>query len=90
MVDDAGRLPDLLCLSETAKVPGSHDMTVHLCKSRGSFEPIRLRLVIRPKPPEAVEGAVKVTHHVSGKGQHHAIGPRTLAAVEQLVVITLS
>lgn len=88
LTDEAGRGLDWLALFDKAKAEDGLDQSVELHKARGRFPPVRLRLMIRPKPPEAAAHALKTARRAHCKGQHRRIDPRTLAAAEHLVLIT--
>ena len=58
-----------------------------MVKPRGRFEPLPMRLVIRPKPAEVLENARKRARRAASKEQRKA-DPRTLACAEHLILIT--
>lgn len=66
---------------------GEVDMPVTVHKPRGRFEPLPLRLVILPKPPEIAERARKTARNIARKDQRR-VDPRTLEAAGYLILIT--
>jgi len=85
---DAAGLPlDWLArFTETATV-GRLDIPVTVRKARGAFEPLALRLVILPKPPEMAEKARQTARRTAQKNQHK-IDPRTIEAAGYLILLT--
>jgi transposase len=88
LTDQTGQALDWLALFDRAKADGGLDQVVDLRKARGHFPPLRLRLVIQPKPPEAAAQALKAARRAHCKGQHRRLDPRTLAVAEHLVLLT--
>jgi Transposase DDE domain len=87
LLDEAGRPLDWLALTRASHAEGGLDMPVRVVKPRGRFEPVPMRLVIRPKPPQALERARKRARRAASKEQRTA-DPRTLACAEHLILIT--
>lgn len=87
LVDQDTRALDWMALFERASNNGGLDMAVRVCKPRGHFKPLPLRLVILNKPPETIETARKRTQRAAQKEQRQA-DPRTLAAAGHLLLIT--
>lgn len=87
LLDEAKRPLDWSQLFAEASRTGSLDMPVTVHKPRGRFEPLPLRLVILPKPPEIAERARKTARHKARKDQRRA-DPRTLEAAGYLILIT--
>lgn len=87
LVDEQGQPLDWMALFERSAKHGGVDMAVKVCKPRGRFEPLPLRLVIIAKPPQIAEAARKQTHRTANKHQHK-LDPRTLAAAEHMMLIT--
>jgi len=85
--DATNRPLDWSKLFAQAARTGSVDMPVMVHKPRGRFEPLPLRLVIVPKPPEIAATARKKAFNTARKNQHRA-DPRTLQAAEYLILIT--
>lgn len=67
---------------------GGLDMPVMVHKSRGRFDPLPMRLVMIPKPPELTEQARGKAKRKSAKGRRKTIDPRTLACADYLIVLT--
>ena len=85
---DASDKPvDWLKLFAAASRTGSVDVPVTVHKPRGRFEPLALRLVIVPKPPEMVARARKKASNTARKNGHR-VAPRTIKAAEYLILIT--
>ncbi len=78
---------DWLKLFAKASRAGSVDVPVTVHKPRGRFEPLPLRLVIIPKPPEMVARARKKASNTARKNGHR-VASRTLKAAEYLILIT--
>lgn len=87
LVDQDARALDWMALFDHASQHGSLDMAVWVCKPRGRFEPLPLRLVILNKPREIIGKARKRTQRAADKDQRQA-DPRTLAAAEHVLLIT--
>jgi len=87
LMDGEGRVLDWAALLARAVQEGCIDMTVKVCKPRGRFEPLPLRLVIVRKPPEIAETARRRTQRAADKARHKA-DPRTLAAAGHMMLIT--
>jgi hypothetical protein len=87
LLDETGQTLDWLSLFTTAAESGKLDMKVMVHKPRGRFEPLPLRLVILPKPPEIAETARETAQHAARKNQHR-VDPRTLAAAGHMILIT--
>jgi hypothetical protein len=87
LIDQAGKMLDWPNLFATATQAGRVDIPVTVHKPRGRFKPLPLRLVILPKPPDAVETARKTAQHNARKDQHR-VDPRTLEAAGCLILIT--
>lgn len=87
LLDAEGRPLDWLELTRRSHAEGGLDMAVQVVKPRGRFEPLPMRLVIRPKPPQALERARKRARRAASKEQRKA-DPRTLACAEHLILIT--
>lgn len=85
--DATNRPLDWMKLFAQAARTGSVDLPVTVHKPRGRFEPLPLRLVIVPKPPEIAATARKKAANTARKNQHRA-DPRTLQAAECLILIT--
>ncbi|MBO0717478.1 MAG: transposase, partial [Rhizobiales bacterium] len=82
-----GRPLDWLDLFAQAACTGCVDLPVTVHKPRGRFEPLPLRLVILPKPPEIAAHAQQTARKAASKDQRR-IDPRTLQAAEYLILIT--
>jgi hypothetical protein len=78
---------DWLDLFAQAARTGCVDLPVTVHKPRGRFDPLPLRLVILPKPPEIAAHAQKAAQKAACKDQRR-IDPRTLQAAEYLILIT--
>src|SRR5262249_42465394 len=78
---------DWLHLFAQAPRAGCVDLPVTVHKPRGRFDPLPLRLVILPKPPEIAAHAQKAAQKAACKDQRR-IDPRTLQAAEYLILIT--
>ena len=78
---------DWMALFVKAARDGQVDMPVTVHKPRGRFEPLPLRMIILPKPPEMAETARKTARHNARKDQRK-IDPRTLEAAGYLILIT--
>lgn len=87
LVDDDAQALDWTTLFERALAQGQVDMAVKVCKPRGRYAPLPLRLVILPKPPEVLDKARKRTQQAADKDQRQ-IDPRTLTAADYVVLIT--
>jgi hypothetical protein len=87
LLDEAGRTLDWMSLFAKAAKDGKIDMPVAVHKSSGRFEPLPLRMVIVPKPPEMAETARTTARHNARKDQRK-IDPRTLEAAGCLILIT--
>jgi Transposase DDE domain len=87
LVDEAGGPLDWQALFDRAGQRGCVDMPVKVTKPRGRFEPLPLRLVISPKPPQTIQAARKRTQRAADKDQRQP-GPLTLAAAEHMILIT--
>jgi len=85
--DATNRPLDWSKLFAKAARTGRVDMPVMVHKPRGRFEPLPLRLVILPKPPEIAATARKKAANTARKNQHRP-DPRTLQAAEYLILIT--
>jgi hypothetical protein len=85
--DDAGKSIDWLDVFTKADAAGQVDMPVTVHKARGRFQPLPMRLVITPKPPENAERARDVARHNARKDQHN-VDPRTLKAAGYMILIT--
>lgn len=77
---------DWMALFAAARA-GGVDQPVRLCKARGAFAPLTLRLVMLRKPPEAAAQARRAALRASRKDQHR-VDERTLAAAEHLILLT--
>jgi hypothetical protein len=87
LTDEAGRPLDWLALCRSSHAEGGLDLAVRVTKPRGRFEPLPMRLVIRPKPPESLERARQRARRAATKAQRTP-DPRTLACAEHLILIT--
>jgi hypothetical protein len=87
LLDESGQPLDWLAQFATAAETGRVDIPVTVHKPRGRFEPLPLRLVILPKPPEMAETARKTARHNARKDQRR-VDPRTLEAAGYLILIT--
>jgi Transposase DDE domain len=87
LLDAGGRSLDWLELTRRSHAEGGLDMAVRVVKPRGRFEPLPMRLVIRPKPAEVLDRAQKRARRAASKDQRTA-DPRTLACAEHLILIT--
>jgi hypothetical protein len=85
--DGAGKPIDWLDVFAKADAAGQVDIPVAVHKARGRFEPLAMRLVITPKPPENAERARDVARHNARKDQHD-VDPRTLKAAGYMILIT--
>ncbi len=85
--DGAGKPVDWLDVFAKADALGHVDIPVAVHKTRGSFEPLPMRLVITPKPPDNAERARDVARHSARKDQHD-VDPRTLKAAAYMISIT--
>lgn len=83
-----GQALDWMALFARASREGVVDCRVRLCKARGAFEPVGLRLVVLRKPPEAALKARRAAERASRKDQRKRVDERTLAAAEHLVLLT--
>jgi len=83
----AGEPVDWLDLFAKADVAGHVDMPVTVHKARGRFEPLPMRLVVTPKPPDIAERARDVARHNARKDQRN-VDPRTLRAAGYMILIT--
>jgi hypothetical protein len=88
LTDDRGQVLDWTKLLETASSAGSLDMPVRVCKARGKFEPINMRLVIIKKPPDVAARTRAAASKASRKDQHARLDPRTLASADHLILLT--
>ena len=87
LVDGAERPLDWRALFATAVETGRVDMPVAVRKPRGRFEPLPMRLVILPKPPEMAQSARTQARDTARKDQRRA-DPRTLDAAGYLTLLT--
>ena len=87
LLDGEGRPLDWMALTRQSHAEGGVDMAVQVVKPRGRFEPLPMRLVLRPKPAGAVGKARKRARRAAMKDQRTA-DPRTLACAEHLILIT--
>lgn len=85
--DGSGKPIDWLDVFAKADAAGQVDMLVAVHKARGRFEPLPMRLVITPKPPDNAERARDVARHNARKDQH-GVDPRTLKAAGYMILIT--
>jgi Transposase DDE domain len=83
----AGEPVDWLDLFAKADADGHVDMPVTVHKARGRFEPLPMRLVVTPKPPDIAERARDVARQVARKDQRN-VDPRTLKAAGYMILIT--
>jgi len=83
----AGEPVDWLDLFAKADVAGHVDMPVTVHKARRRFEPLPMRLVVTPKPPDIAERARDVARHNARKDQRN-VDPRTLRAAGYMILIT--
>jgi hypothetical protein len=88
LLDAKQRPLDWTRLFESAAARGRLDMTVWVTKSRGSFRPLPLRLVMIRKPPQAADTARRKARRASRKAQRQKTDPRTLAGAGFLVLLT--
>jgi hypothetical protein len=87
-LSNADKAPlDWTALFAEAARDGEVDRPVTVHKPRGRFEPLPLRMIILPKPPEIAETARKTAHHTARKDQRK-IDPRTRDAAGYLILIT--
>lgn len=85
--DQDGHPLGWLALCDQARGTGlERAVTVH--KSRGRFQPIPMRLVMIPKPPEAADQGRRKAKRASAKDQRKTVDPRTLACAGFLIVLT--
>ena len=84
--DGSGKPIDWLDVFAKADAAGQVDMLVAVHKARGRFEPLPMRLVITPKPPDNAERARDVARHNARKDQH-GVDPRTLKAAGYMISI---
>lgn len=82
-----GQSLDWLDLCAKARQTGL-DMPVMVRKTRGRFDPLPMRLVMIPKPPELAEQGRRKAKRKSTKGRRKTIDPRTLACADYLIVLT--
>ena len=61
-------------------------VTVH--KAHRRFDPLAMRLVIIPKPPDAAAKATRKAARASRKAQRRRTDPRTTACAEHLLLLT--
>jgi len=87
LLDEKAQPLDWSKLFAQATATGKADMPVTVRKPRGRFEPLLLRLVILPKPPEMAESARKAAQNTARKDQRR-VDPRTLEAAGYLILIT--
>lgn len=87
LTDEAGRPLDWLALCRASHTAGGLDLAVRVTRPRGRFEPLPMRLVIQPKPPEVLEQARRRARRAATKEQRTP-DPRTLACAEHLILIT--
>ncbi len=85
--DQDGHPLDWLALCDRARGAGL-EMAVTVHKSRGRFQPIPMRLVMIPKPPEGADRGRRKAKRASVKDQRKTIDPRTLACAGFLIVLT--
>jgi len=87
LLDAQGQPLDWLALCQASHEAGGLDMPVTVTKPRGRFEPLSMRLVIRPKPPQTLHEANRRIRRSAAKGQRK-IDPRTLACAEHMILLT--
>jgi hypothetical protein len=85
--DAANRPLDWMTLFAQAAAAGGLDMPVAVHKARGRFEPLPLRLVVLPKPPEMAHRARQVALRAAAKDQRR-VDPRTREAAGFLILLT--
>ena len=85
--DADGQLIDWMALCQRSYAEGGVDMAVQVSRPRGRFDPLPLRLVMRPKPAHTLEAASKRARRAAVQGQR-TLNPRTLACAEHLILIT--
>jgi hypothetical protein len=85
--DAAGKPIDWLDVFAKTDAAGHLDIPVTVHKARGGFEPLPMRLVVTPKPPENAERAVDVARRNAQKDQRE-VDPRTVKAAEYMILIT--
>ena len=85
--DGAEKPIDWLDAFAKADALGHVDIPVAVHKARGGFEPLPMRLVITPKPPDLAERARDVARHNARKDQRD-VDPRTLKAAGYMILIT--
>lgn len=85
--DAANRPLDWMALFAKAAAAGGLDMPVAVHKPRGRFEPLPLRLVVLPKPPEMAERARRAALRAAAKDQRR-VDPRTREAAGFLILVT--
>lgn len=92
-----GRPLDWIALCETAAqdggtdgggTSGGVDIPVLLCKPRGRFAPVPMRLVMIPKPPEAAAKARSKARRSASKDQRRKLDGRTLACADHIILLT--
>jgi len=71
-----------------AAAQGAVDMPVWVCRPRGRFPPLKLRLVILPKPAHTVERSRAKARRSQIKAQHRSVDPRTWLAADHLILLT--
>jgi hypothetical protein len=74
LTDEAGRPLDWLALCRASHTAGGLDLAVRVTRPRGRFEPLPMRLVIQPKPPEVLDEARRRARRAATKG---AANPRS-------------
>lgn len=79
---------DWLALFEQARRLQTLELPALVKKSRGRFDPLKVRLVIVKKPAEAAEKARLQALHASQKDQRKRVDPRTLESAEFLMLVT--
>lgn len=82
-----GQPLDWLALCQQAGETG-REMSVLVHKARGRFQPLPMRLVMIPKPPEVAEQGRRKARRASVKDQRGNTDPRTLACAGFLMVLT--
>ena len=88
LIDETGERLDWAALFAAAAEHGSIDQPVWVARPRGRFQPLKLRLVILPKPAQAAESSRRKARHANRKDQHGSCDPRTLLAADHLILLT--
>jgi Transposase DDE domain len=88
LVDEAGQPLDWTALFAAAVKHQAVDMPVWVRRPRGRFQPLKLRLVILPKPAQAAERSRAKARRAQIKGQHRTGDPRTGLAADHLILLT--